>query len=51
MENVAALLEGKGYTLRSGGAKGADTAFEKGGENKKLRNVSQHYQIKLCILF
>ena len=30
MTKVATALEEKGYTLRSGGAKGADSAFEKG---------------------
>jgi hypothetical protein len=30
MESLARGLSQKGYTLRSGGAKGADTAFEKG---------------------
>ena len=30
MTNVAEYLEGKGYILRSGGAEGADTAFENG---------------------
>lgn len=32
MTGVASLLEEKGYILRSGGADGADTAFEKGVE-------------------
>ena len=30
MFKIAAILAGKGYTLRSGGAEGADTAFELG---------------------
>lgn len=30
MTIIASFLEGKGYTLRSGGAIGADSAFEKG---------------------
>lgn len=30
MQRLAGILEGKGYTLRSGGAKGADSAFERG---------------------
>lgn len=35
MTKAAAWLEGKGYTLRSGAAAGADTAFENGVESKK----------------
>jgi predicted Rossmann fold nucleotide-binding protein DprA/Smf involved in DNA uptake len=30
MTRLASKLEGMGYTLRSGGAAGADTAFERG---------------------
>lgn len=39
MTQIASLLESKGYTLFSGGASGADTAFESGvsnPENKKI---------------
>lgn len=35
MTEVAKYLEEKGYTLRSGAAQGADTAFEKGVKEKK----------------
>lgn len=35
MTNIATWLELRGYILRSGGAKGADTAFEKGCVNNK----------------
>jgi alkylated DNA repair dioxygenase AlkB len=35
MTQLAKELESRGYTLRSGGAEGADTAFEKGVSNKK----------------
>ena len=35
MTQAATYLESLGYTLRSGGAKGADTAFEKGVKSKK----------------
>jgi hypothetical protein len=35
MTELAKELESRGYTLRSGGAQGADTAFEKGVSNKK----------------
>lgn len=35
MTELAKELESKGYTLRSGGAQGADTAFEKGVSAKK----------------
>ena len=37
MEKLATLLEDKGFCLRSGGAVGADTAFESGvNENKEI---------------
>jgi hypothetical protein len=35
MTELAKELEARGYTLRSGGAKGADTAFEQGVKSKK----------------
>lgn len=35
MSEIAELLAQKGYTLQSGGAKGADKAFEKGAGKKK----------------
>ena len=35
MTELAKELESKGYTLRSGGAQGADTAFERGVKSKK----------------
>lgn len=35
MTEIAESLQEKGYTLRSGGAMGADTAFELGAGNKK----------------
>lgn len=35
MTKAATYLESLGYTLRSGGAEGADTAFEKGVKSKK----------------
>lgn len=36
MTAYAERLEGLGYTLRSGGAKGADSAFEKGAQTKQI---------------
>lgn len=36
MTELAKELESKGYTLRSGGAQGADTAFEKGSTKKEI---------------
>jgi hypothetical protein len=36
MTRVAQRLEQLGYILRSGGAKGADTAFEQGAKNKQI---------------
>lgn len=36
MTELAAALMNKGYTLRSGGAKGADSAFEKGTTYKEI---------------
>lgn len=39
MYRIAELLEIKGYILRSGGAKGSDTAFERGIKNPKNMNI------------
>jgi len=36
MRDAAALLDSKGYLLRSGGADGADMAFALGTENKEI---------------
>ncbi len=36
MTEIARKLSGKGYTLRSGGATGADTAFENGAKYKQI---------------
>ena len=36
MEKIAIKLEKEGWTLRSGGASGADTAFEKNVKNKEI---------------
>ena len=36
MERMALILSGAGYTLNSGGAKGADTAFENGALRKNI---------------
>lgn len=36
MNKIASILERKGYSLRSGGAKGADQAFEKGCTRKEI---------------
>lgn len=36
MTRCARVLDKKGYTLRSGGAKGADQAFEKGSRNSEI---------------
>jgi hypothetical protein len=36
MTNAAETLEILGFTLRSGGAKGADSAFERGATNKEI---------------
>lgn len=36
MHKVAERLEARGYTLRSGGAEGADTAFEEGCRRKQI---------------
>ena len=46
MNVFAGIAEGYGYTLRSGGAKGADTAFElgvKSQSNKNIYRVSQEF--------
>lgn len=36
MEKIAIRLAAHGYVLRSGGADGADTAFERGATNKEI---------------
>lgn len=36
MEDIAKMLDQKGYTLRSGGANGADTFFEQGAKHKDI---------------
>lgn len=36
MQDIAAELDRRGYTLRSGGAKGADKAFESGARTKEI---------------
>ena len=41
MTNVAEYLEGRGYVLRSGGAEGADTAFEKGAHRAGIYTTNQ----------
>jgi hypothetical protein len=41
MRSIAIVLRNQGYILRSGGAKGADTAFESGaGEQKEIYYAS-----------
>ena len=42
MSNIATWLSNKGYTLRSGGAIGADTAFEKGANSNKEIFYAHH---------
>ncbi len=44
MTGVARMLEGKGYTLRSGGAKGADYAFEIGTSTPDIYSVSKKHK-------
>jgi hypothetical protein len=39
MTTLATKLEGKGYILRSGGADGADTAFEIGVTSPQMKNI------------
>lgn len=39
MSRIATLLEEKGYVLRSGGAKGADSAFESGVSNPSMKEI------------
>lgn len=36
MTQMATILDRKGYTLRSGGADGADSAFERGASKKEI---------------
>lgn len=40
MENIARVLSRKGYVLRSGGASGADSAFERGATAKEIYTVA-----------
>lgn len=44
---IAFMLAKLGYTLRSGGAEGADTAFELGAKQHVVRSPSQPYDIYL----
>jgi hypothetical protein len=39
MTEIARFLEGKGYVLRSGGASGADSAFEAGVKNHANKEI------------
>ena len=39
MGRIATILEGRGYVLRSGGADGADSAFEKGVVEAKHKGI------------
>lgn len=43
MTSIASLLEERGYVLRSGGADGADTAFEKGVELNSNKHIYLPY--------
>ena len=47
MTKQAKLLQYHGYTLRSGGANGADTAFETGINNKDIYLPWQHFNNNL----
>lgn len=42
MRDVAHHLAAEGWTLRSGGARGADTAFEQGAQRKEIFRPSGH---------
>lgn len=39
MTSIASFLEGRGYTLRSGGAEGADKAFESGVFQPSMKEI------------
>lgn len=47
MTEVSRLLHKRGYTLSSGGAKGADTAFEVGTDRKRIF-YARHGNNKAC---
>ncbi len=50
MENLAMALKTQGWTLRSGGAKGADSAFERGaGSSKQIFYASDATQAAMEI--
>lgn len=42
MERISARLDQKGYCLRSGGARGADTAFERHSTRKEIFTTKGH---------
>lgn len=45
--DIAVALSKQGYTVRSGGADGADTAFEMGAKERLVRSPKQLYDIYL----
>jgi hypothetical protein len=53
MEAIAKALATKGYTLRSGGATGADKAFEKGAVSKEIlyANMATKESIDLALTY
>lgn len=44
MESIATKLSGMGYVLRSGGAQGADTAFENGANRAHYRTAPEIFR-------
>lgn len=47
IKQMALMLAKQGYTVRSGGAEGADTAFEQGAIERLVRSPKQLYDIYL----
>ena len=50
MYEIAQTLDHRGWTLRSGGAKGADTAFERGARNKEIYLPWAHFNNNRSLL-
>ena len=49
MTDIAKILDTQGFTLRSGGANGSDSAFEKGAINKEIYLPWENFNNKTSI--
>ena len=50
MTSFAKIYAGKGYTLYSGGADGADTAFEYGVDQWVENVLDNHIKVSPCVI-